>query len=96
MATPGTDRAGRDAGHDLVLFDAADFRAELDALTPDRYDEADVILRAYTSDLDDIAAGAAERRGVPEADRPAWCAAYVRGATEKYRDVMRVWEGATR
>ena len=37
---------------------------------------------------------AADRRGIPEADRAAWCAAYVSGATERYRETLRAWEEA--
>ena len=93
-ATRSARDDGRAAGLDLALFDASDLRAELDALTPSRYDDADVILSRYVDGLDDLAARAADRRGIPEADRAAWCAAYVGAATEKYRDVLRAWEGA--
>lgn len=92
MTTPGTDRAGRTAGRGFALV--AELRAELDALDPDDYDDADKILRAYVADLDDIAASAATRRDIPDGDRAAWCAAYVSGATERYRETLRAWEEA--
>lgn len=83
-------------GHSAGRRDAhvEELRAELDALDPDDYDDADKILRAYCADLPDIAESAAAQRNIPDGDRAAWCAAYIDGTTERYRETLRAWEGA--
>lgn len=91
MTSP-TYSKGHTAGSGFALVRA--LRAELDALDPDAYDDADKIVTAYCGDLPEIAKRAAARRNIPDGDRAAWCAAYVDGATERYRDTLRAWESA--
>ena len=91
MTSP-TYSKGHTAGRRDANVD--ELRAELDALNPDSYDDADVIVAAYCGDLPDIAASAAAHRDIPDGDRAAWCAAYVDGATERYRETLRAWEVA--